>query len=162
MSQQGLRFTLDVDGLMAMSTAVASFTLCQNLSPPFTLTVDIASDLPDLTAKNFLEKNATLAVWQGNIVQRHLSSIITGVELGENNDWQMNYTLTLSPPLWRCGLRQNYRIFQQQDIQTITSTLLDENGATDWTPSFYESHPAREFCVQYGESDLTFLSRLWA
>ncbi|MBJ9041402.1 type VI secretion system tip protein VgrG, partial [Citrobacter freundii] len=96
------------------------------------------------------------------IVQRRLSGIITGVELGENNDWQMNYHLTISPPLWRAGLRQNFRIFQQQDIQAISTTLLDENGITDWTPSFYESHPAREFCVQYGESDLTFLSRLWA
>ncbi|CAD5357148.1 type VI secretion system tip protein VgrG [Citrobacter freundii] len=162
MSQQGLRFTLDVDGLLAMSTAVVSFILYQNLSTPFTLTVDIASGLPDLTAKNFLEKNATLTVWQGNIVQRRLSGIITGVELGENNDWQMNYHLTISPPLWRAGLRQNFRIFQQQDIQAISATLLDENGITDWTPSFYESHPAREFCVQYGESDLTFLSRLWA
>ncbi|MGV3881082.1 hypothetical protein ACV8SQ_25690, partial [Citrobacter freundii] len=35
MSQQGLRFTLDVDGLVAMSTAVVSFTLSQNLSTPF-------------------------------------------------------------------------------------------------------------------------------
>ena len=26
----------------------------------------------------------------------------------------------------------------------------------------YEDHPAREFCVQYGESDLAFLARLWA
>ncbi|WP_275430403.1 contractile injection system protein, VgrG/Pvc8 family, partial [Citrobacter freundii] len=60
------------------------------------------------------------------------------------------------------GLRQNFRIFQQQDIQTISSTLLTENGITDWVPSFYEPHPAREFCVQYGETDLNFLSRLWA
>jgi type VI secretion system secreted protein VgrG len=74
----------------------------------------------------------------------------------------MNYHLTLSSPLWRCGLRQNFRIFQQQDIQTISSTLLAENGVTDWVPSFYEAHPAREFCVQYGETDLGFLSRLWA
>ncbi|EAZ0462836.1 type VI secretion system tip protein VgrG, partial [Salmonella enterica] len=155
-------FTLDVDGLLAMTTAVVRFTLCQNLSTPFTLSVDITSGLPNLMAKNFLEKNATLTIWQGNVVQRRLSGIITGVELGENNDWQMNYTLTISPPLWRAGLRQNFRIFQQQDIQAISATLLDENGITDWTPSFYEAHPAREFCVQYGESDLTFLSRLWA
>ncbi|EIZ8058980.1 type VI secretion system tip protein VgrG, partial [Salmonella enterica] len=66
------------------------------------------------------------------------------------------------PPLWRCGLRQNFRIFQQQDIQTLSSTLLNENGVTEWTPVFYESHPAREFCVQYGESDLAFLTRLWS
>jgi type VI secretion system secreted protein VgrG len=67
MSQQGLRFTLDVDGLLAMSTAVVRFTLCQNLSTPFTLSVDIASGLPDLNAEDFLEKNATLTVWQGMV-----------------------------------------------------------------------------------------------
>ncbi|HCN3215270.1 TPA: type VI secretion system tip protein VgrG, partial [Escherichia coli] len=54
------------------------------------------------------------------------------------------------------------RIFQQQDIRTISATLLNENGVTEWTPLFYEDHPAREFCVQYGESDLAFLARLWA
>ena len=162
MSQQGLRFTLDVDGLLAMSTAVVSFTLSQNLSTPFLLCVDIASGLPDLTATDFLEKNATLTVWQGAVALRYLHGIITGVELRENNDWQMNYQLTISPPLWRAGLRQNFRIFQQQDIQAIATTLLTENGITDWVPSFYEPHPAREFCVQYGETDLTFLTRLWA
>ncbi|HFK7261445.1 TPA: type VI secretion system tip protein TssI/VgrG, partial [Escherichia coli] len=48
------------------------------------------------------------------------------------------------------------------DIRTISATLLNENGVTEWTPLFYEDHPAREFCVQYGESDLAFLARLWA
>ncbi|EIB3071600.1 type VI secretion system tip protein VgrG, partial [Salmonella enterica] len=88
--------------------------------------------------------------------------IINEVMQGENNHWQMRYHLTIVPPLWRCGLRQNFRIFQQQDIQTLSSTLLNENGVTEWTPVFYEGHPAREFCVQYGESDLAFLTRLWS
>ncbi|HEE9788907.1 TPA: type VI secretion system tip protein VgrG, partial [Enterobacter soli] len=162
MSLKGLRFTLEVDGLPETATAVVSFTLYQNLSTPFSLSVDIAGDQPDLSAADFLEKQATLTVWQGTVPQRYLHGIITGMQAGENNDWQMNYHLTLSSPLWRCGLRQNFRIFQQQDIQTISSTLLAENGVTDWVPSFYESHPAREFCVQYGETDLGFLTRLWA
>ncbi|EGV1888334.1 type VI secretion system tip protein VgrG [Salmonella enterica] len=94
--------------------------------------------------------------------QRYVSGIINEVMQGENNHWQMRYHLTIVPPLWRCGLRQNFRIFQQQDIQTLSSTLLNENGVTEWTPVFYEGHPAREFCVQYGESDLAFLTRLWS
>ncbi|MER3241047.1 type VI secretion system tip protein VgrG [Salmonella enterica subsp. enterica serovar Derby] len=162
MSQNGLRFTLDVDGLTPAATAVVSFTLYQNLSTPFLLTVDIASDRSGLTAVSFLEKNATLTIWQGNTPLRYLHGIITGMETGENNHWQMNYSLTISPPLWRCGLRQNFRIFQQQDIRAISTTLLTENGVTDWVPSFYEAHPPREFCVQYGETDLGFLTRLWA
>ncbi|EHZ8296384.1 type VI secretion system tip protein VgrG, partial [Salmonella enterica] len=103
-----------------------------------------------------------LTIWQGMEAQRYVSGIINEVMQGENNHWQMRYHLTIVPPLWRCGLRQNFRIFQQQDIQTLSSTLLNENGVTEWTPVFYESHPAREFCVQYGESDLAFLTRLWS
>lgn len=140
MSQNGLRFTLDVDGLTPAATAVVRFTLYQHLSTPFLLTVDIASDRSGLTAVSFLEKNATLTLWQGNTPLRYLHGIITGMETGKNNDWQMNYSLTISPPLWRCGLRQNFRIFQQQDIRAISTTLLTENGVTDWVPSFYEAH----------------------
>ncbi|EQB1641032.1 type VI secretion system tip protein VgrG, partial [Escherichia coli] len=162
MSSEGLRFTLSVAGIVEMATAVVSFRLYQHHCTPFILDVDIASGLSDLTAEDFLEKSAVLTVWQGDIPQRYVSGIVTEVQLGENNDWQMRYSLSISPPLWRAGLRQNFRIFQQQDIGTISAQLLRENGVTAWMPLFYEAHPAREFCVQYGESDLTFLTRLWA
>ncbi|EAX6604192.1 type VI secretion system tip protein VgrG, partial [Salmonella enterica] len=158
MSSQGLRFTLTVDGLPETATAVVSFSLSQNLSHPFVLEVDIASGLPDLVATSFLEKKAVLTLWQGAEAQRYVTGVINEVALGKNNHWQMCYHLVIVPPLWRCGLRQNFRIFQQQDIQTITTTLLKENGVTEWTPVLYEPHPAREFCVQYGESDLDFLT----
>ena len=162
MSAQGVRFTLNIDGLAETVMAVVSFRLVQHYSKPFMLNVDIASGLPDLAATDFLEKTAQLTLWQGNEPQRRVSGIVTAFTLSENNRWQTGYHLIISPPLWRCGLRQNFRIFQQQDIQTISSILLKENGVTDWTPFFYEAHPAREFCVQYGESDLAFLTRLWA
>ncbi|EAO2688011.1 type VI secretion system tip protein VgrG [Salmonella enterica] len=162
MSAEGLRFTLKVDGILEMATAVVSFSLHQKHSIPFALEVEIASGLFDLTAEDFLEKKAVLTVWQGDVVQRYVSGIVTSVQLGENNGWQMRYWLSVNPPLWRAGLRQNFRIFQQQDIQAISATLLNEDGVTDWMPLFYEDHPAREFCVQYGETDLGFLTRLWA
>ncbi|ELX1985391.1 type VI secretion system tip protein VgrG [Escherichia coli] len=162
MSLKGLRFTLEVDGQQDTALAVVGFSLYQRHSTPFVLEVDIASDFPDLTATDFLEKKAVLTIWQGMEAQRYVTGIINEVVLGENNHWQMRYHLTIVPPLWRCGLRQNFRVFQQQDIQTISATLLNENGVTEWTPSFYDPHPAREFCVQYGETDLAFLTRLWS
>lgn len=162
MSLKGLRFTLEVDGLMEKTTAVVSFKLVQSYSKPFLLKVDIASSLPDLTATDFLEKNGVLTIWNGMKPQRYISGIVTAVTLSENNQWQMGYHLIISPSLWRSGLRRNFRIFQQQDIQAISSTLLSENGITEWSPVFYGEHPTREFCVQYGESDLAFLTRLWS
>ncbi|MBJ9329636.1 type VI secretion system tip protein VgrG, partial [Citrobacter amalonaticus] len=130
MSQHGLRFTLKIDGLPEMTTAVVGFSLYQRHSTPFVLEVDIASGLPDLVATDFLEKNAVLTLWQGTVALRYVSGIINEMSSGENNHWQMGYHLTIVPPLWRCGLRQNFRIFQQQDIRTISSTLLTENGVT--------------------------------
>lgn len=162
MSLKGLRFTLDVDGQLPGTFAVVNFRLIQNLSFPFIMDVDVASEEFGLRVDNLLEKKATLAIWQGPKALRYVTGVVASFGMKENNRWQMLYRLRIQPPLWRCALRQNFRIFQQQDIQTISTTLLDENGVTNWTPSFNADHPPREFCVQYGETDLEFLSRLWA
>ncbi|MEB1056819.1 contractile injection system protein, VgrG/Pvc8 family, partial [Citrobacter portucalensis] len=72
------------------------------------------------------------------------------------------YSMIVRPPVWRASLRQNSRIFQNEDIKSILGTILQENGVTDWSPLFSEAHPAREFCVQYGETDYDFLARMAA
>ncbi|WP_054181252.1 type VI secretion system tip protein TssI/VgrG [Trabulsiella odontotermitis] len=162
MPQQGLRFTLEVDGQEPDTFAVISFGLKQDYSLPFVLDVDVASDSFRQTAETLLEKNTTLTVWQGQQVLRHISGVIATFGTKENNGWQMLYRFVIRPPLWRCSLRQNFRIFQQQDILAVSDILLRENGVTDWTDGFNDDHPPREFCVQYGESDLAFLTRLWA
>ncbi|WP_252350609.1 contractile injection system protein, VgrG/Pvc8 family, partial [Escherichia coli] len=159
MSLKGLRFTLEVDGQEPDTFAVVNFRLIQNQSYPFVMSVDVASDSFMQTAEMLLEKNATLTIWQGVIPLRYVTGVVAGFGMQENNGWQMRYHLRIEPPLWRCGLRQNFRIFQQQDIRTISATLLNENGVTEWTPLFYEDHPAREFCVKYGEPDLALLAR---
>ncbi len=74
----------------------------------------------------------------------------------------MLYSMKVHPPLWRAGLRQNFRIFQNEDIKSILGTILQENRVTEWSPLFSEPHPSREFCVQYGETDYDFLCRMAA
>ncbi|VUS79439.1 type VI secretion system Vgr family protein [Klebsiella spallanzanii] len=162
MSLTGLRFTLQVDGQLPDTFAVVSFRLAHSFSQPFRLDVDVASDSFRQSAERLLEKNATLSVWQGQTPLRAISGVVASFGMLEHNGWQMRYRFTLRPPLWRAALRQNFRIFQQQDIRAISATLLAENAITGWTPDFYEDHPSREFCVQYGESDLAFLTRLWS
>lgn len=162
MSLKGLRFTLDIDGVSENKLAVTDFSLYQQHSLAFKLEINVASDIFNLTAQNLLEKNATLTIWQGEKPLRYVNGIVTSISMDKNDNWQMCYSLTICPPLWRCEHRENFRIFQQQDIKSITSTLLYENGVIDWTSQLYESHQPREFCVQYGESDLAFLNRLWS
>ncbi len=105
---------------------------------------------------------AYLTIWQGDEVQRRVKGVVTWFELGENDKNQMLYSMKVHPPLWRAGLRQNFRIFQNEDIKSILGTMLQENGVTEWSPLFSEPHPSREFCVQYGETDYDFLCRMAA
>lgn len=162
MSEQGMRFTLEVQGQKSWAFAVVSFSLSRQLSQPFVLDVDVASKEFDLAPQQLLEKEATLTVWQGKDKQHEVHGFVALFDIKESNEWQQQYSFRIYPPLWRASLRRNFRIFQQQDIKAISAILLQENGITEWQSAFYEVHPAREFCVQYGESDLAFLTRLWA
>ena len=159
----GLRFTLEVDGLPPDALAVASFHLEQSLSSLFTLDISLVSQqLLSIDFSQVLEKTAHLKIWQGTEIQRRVNGIVTWFEQGENDGHQMLYSMIVRPPVWRASLRQNSRIFQNEDIKSILGTILQENGVTDWSPLFSEAHPAREFCVQYGETDYDFLARMAA
>ncbi|EPD3463769.1 type VI secretion system tip protein TssI/VgrG, partial [Escherichia coli] len=159
----GLRFTLEVDGLPPDAFAVVSFHLNQLLSSLFSLDLSLVSQqFLSLEFAQVLDKMAYLTIWQGDEVQRRVKGVVTWFELGENDKNQMLYSMKVCPPLWRTGLRQNFRIFQNEDIESILATILKENGVTEWSPLFSEPHPSREFCVQYGETDYDFLCRMAA
>ncbi|WP_425401878.1 contractile injection system protein, VgrG/Pvc8 family, partial [Escherichia coli] len=53
---------------------------------------------------------STGTIWQGDEVQRRVKGVVTWFELGENDKNQMLYSMKVHPPLWRAGLRQNFRI----------------------------------------------------
>ncbi|MDK6998670.1 type VI secretion system tip protein TssI/VgrG [Escherichia coli] len=159
----GLRFTLEVDGLPPDAFVVVSFHLNQSLSSLFSLDLSLVSQqFLSLEFQQILDKMAYLTIWQGDDVQRRVKGVVTWFELGENDKNQKLYSMKVCPPLWRTGLRQNFRIFQNEDIESILGTILQENGVTEWSPLFSEPHPSREFCVQYGETDYDFLCRMAA
>ena len=162
MSQTGLRFTIDVDGQDAKTFAVVSFHLVQSCSSLFTLDIHVASSNIRLNARDLLEQTAILTIWQGSTPQRHIKGLTARLERGEYDGRIMHYHLRVHPPLWRSSLRQNFRHFQQQDIESIIQRLLDDNRVTDISFLLGLAHPAREFCVQYGETDYAFLCRLLA
>ncbi|EKD9220766.1 type VI secretion system tip protein VgrG [Salmonella enterica] len=160
MPQTGTRFTVDVDGQDAETFAVVSFHLVQSYSSLFTLDIHVASSNIRLNARDLLEQTAVLTIWQGSTPQRHIKGLTARLERGEYDGRIMHYHLRVHPPFWRSSLRQNFRHFQQQDIESIIQRLLDDNRVTDTSFLLGLAHPEREFCVQYGETDYEFLCRL--
>ena len=76
------------------------------------------------------------------------------------------YEAVLRSPLWYLGLGQTARIFQQATLTEIVQTVLESSGWFE--PDDYSfilindacTTEPREYCTQYHESDLAFVSRL--
>jgi type VI secretion system secreted protein VgrG len=71
----------------------------------------------------------------------------------------VRYRATLVPKLARASLAYGSRTFQELSAPEIVTRVLDEHGI-DYELRLEETYPAREYTVQYEESDLAFVSRL--
>ncbi|MBD2826766.1 type VI secretion system Vgr family protein [Xenorhabdus szentirmaii] len=158
----GLQFTLTAGGLAPETFVVTDFTLTEGFSQPFSLSVGLASADPAIDFPAVLDRAATLTILQDGVESRSITGMVARFEQGNTGLHQTTYQMSIRPDLWRTTLRQNSRIFQQQDISTIVTSILKEHGIRDVVFSLRHPHPEREFCVQYKESDFAFLQRLTA
>ncbi len=158
----GLQFTLTAVGLPPQTFVVSDFSMTEMLSSPFVLNVGLASADPAIDFSAVLDEDATLFVWREGVLQRSITGMVASFEQGDTGLHQTRYSMVIRPALWRTTLRRNSRIFQQKTIEDIITTLLKENGITDVAFGLRYPHPAREFCVQYQESDFDFIQRLAA
>jgi len=90
---------------------------------------------------------------------RYFNGYVTQVsrEILPSTKWL--YTVELRPWLWLLDKTRNCRIFQNLTVPEIAAKVFRDRGFTDFDLRLgrYEK---REFCVQYRESDLDFVSRL--
>ena len=70
------------------------------------------------------------------------------------------YQATVVPWLWFLTLKTDCRIFQKKKVPDIIQQIFTELGFTDFSPKLYGDFAEREYCVQYRESDFTFVARL--
>jgi type VI secretion system secreted protein VgrG len=80
--------------------------------------------------------------------------------LGNESGGRFQYRLILRPAFWFLSKTMDNRIFQRMTVPDIVSKVLDDAGMTDYRMDLSGNYPEREYCVQYGESDLDFVQRL--
>ena len=85
--------------------------------------------------------------------------VIGAWDTGQKDD---KYTYTLELGSWLSFLRErrNCRIFQHQTVPQIVEQIFQSQGKTDFRFELERSYAQWEYCVQYRESDLTFVKRL--
>ena len=152
------RFSLTIPG-SPHELRVLAFKGHEAISRPYCFEVELVSEHPTLDVEILMHHTAFLAF------DERLNGIhgqIHSVKRYSPDARLTRYDLTLVPSLAYLEHRTNHRIFQNLTVQQIIEQLLSEHGILSDTYTFAAFSPSRprEYCVQYGESDLYFLQRL--
>jgi type VI secretion system secreted protein VgrG len=150
-------FALEVSGI---SLRVVDFSAREEISAPFDVKLILASKT-EVAFDDVIGEPAMLTIF-GDGVDRYIHGMITQfMQVGTRGRFRL-YRAQLQPPLSLLALKQNSRIFQNMSTADIVKQVLKEAGISSDRLDFRTQgqYQPREFCVQYCEPDLNFISRL--
>ncbi|MHC8303868.1 type VI secretion system Vgr family protein [Pseudomonas sp. PB3P13] len=154
------RFTLTIDGDQN-ELKVLEFTGKEAISQPFRFDLKLVCERPDIELESLLHRQAFLSFGPQN---SGVHGQIYRVGQGDCGKRLTHYHVSLVPHLTYLGQRINQRIFQHKSVPVIIEHILKDHGIQRDAFEFQlgSDYPEREYCVQYAESDLTFIQRLCA
>jgi len=154
------RFTLTFDD-GPNELKVLEFSGEEGISQPYCFDVELVSERGDLVLEALLHRQAYLRFDpEGHGVHGQVHSVAQG----DPGRRLTRYQVRLVPRLAYLRHRINQRIFQHLSVPSIIARVLKDHGIQGdaFQFSLGGEYPEREYCVQYGESDLVFIERLCA
>ncbi|MFO0840785.1 MAG: type VI secretion system tip protein TssI/VgrG [Gemmataceae bacterium] len=115
---------------------------------------------------DLLGKPATVRLTIPGCPQRYVNGILSSLEQGHQLQGPgggatfYRYRAELVPRMWLCGLRQQSRVFQEVTVPDILRAVLHGDWGLPIRWRLTGTYPARDYCVQYRETDLDFVRRL--
>lgn len=140
---------------------VVSFRYRGALSAPYECELEVASLRRDLPLQDLLGKAAVLTLFDERH-PRHIHGEMVGLSQGSIGRRFTSYRVILRPKIELLGKRSGMRIFQDKTPADIVTQVLKEAGiqGADVKWQLSGKPASREYCVQYRETDLAFISRL--
>jgi type VI secretion system secreted protein VgrG len=151
------------------------FSGAEILSKPFEFKVTLLSAENDVDLKSLLRTDVTVTMYLADGTPRYFNAVFLRLtqakeakeEEGKTTGAVSNpsrelavYEGVIVPKLWFLSLKTDCKIFQNLSVPDIVSKVLDDAGISDYQFHTYGTYPARDYCVQYRESNLAFISRL--
>src|SRR3990167_5325288 len=140
---------------------VVSFFGSEGISEMFRYNIDLASLDGEVDFDEVIGQPALLTI-HGLKGKRYVHGIVSLFEqTGKEGKWT-RYRAEVVPAIWILSRHYTCRIFQTQTIPDIIKKVLTDAGISSdqFRFSLKKTYKPRDYCVQYRESDLSFISRL--
>lgn len=145
------------------SLRVAAFTGREQISRPFRLNITATAPGGDIDyARRLVGARATFVIHQTGEIARRIHGYVARAAFGSVVDGEARVLeLCVMPRLHRLGRRRARRIFQDRTTVDIAGIILGEHDLP-LRSLVARALMRRAYCVQYDETDLEFLARLFA
>ncbi|WP_207005584.1 type VI secretion system Vgr family protein [Trinickia mobilis] len=137
----------------------SGFTGREAISSVAELSVRATGASPSAALSGMTGQHATLSLVWGETPRLIDAVCMRAAQLPSTVDGS-HYALELRSWLWLLTLAANNRIFQSKTTQQIIEAVFNGHGISDFSFSLAGSYEARTYCVQYAETDFSFVSRL--
>ena len=138
-----------------------SLEATEGLSELFEYHIECLSEEADIDFDKAIGQQCTLKIKMYG-KERQFSGILVEARWLGSKDTYYSYRILLRPWLWLLSRTSDCRIFQDKKASDIIQEVFKERGFNDVEFKLTEdsSNPKLEYCVQYRETDLNFVSRL--
>ncbi len=136
----------------------------ESLSEPFEFVLVLLSEQSELDADQILGKPVLVKIAAKDSPPRYfhgLTAAFAQVSYGNPAGKGLSeYRVTLRPWLWFLSQTADCRWFQNKTVPDIVQEVCRQAGYTDLRLALSGSYDPWEYCVQFRETDLNFVSRL--
>ncbi|MCP3952592.1 MAG: type VI secretion system tip protein VgrG [Desulfobacterales bacterium] len=139
---------------------VVKFSAHEKLSSPFEVNLTLASD-QEISYDGGIDKEGLLTIL-GNTEDRYFQGVISQFTSKGVSGRFFLYEAKLVPRFWLLSMHHDCRIFQEKTVEeVITQVLQDRHIDSDqFEFRLTNTYDPKTYCVQYRESDFSFISRL--
>jgi len=146
---------------------LTKFTGEESFSSPFRFTLQLLSEKRDIKPEELVGKKVTFSIKLADAAPRFFNGYVSRLRGGRGDTRFRHYQAEVVPWLRLLEHTNDCRIFQNKTaLEVIEAVFGDHKFATFKTDHVSKRGPAGildrkiEYCVQYRESDLNFVSRL--
>ncbi|MCA9050528.1 MAG: type VI secretion system tip protein VgrG, partial [Planctomycetaceae bacterium] len=138
-----------------------SFEGAEPMSGLFSYGLQLVSENDNIEAASLVAQPIRFWVLHPDNAPRIFHGLVNRFEYVGRGDRLSIYRAGVVPWLWFASQNRDCRIFQNMTIPQIIRKVLEDRGFKDFEDAFVKAqYPTLEYCVQYNESDFSFISRL--
>lgn len=132
----------------------------EGISRPYTWELELLSEEPGIDPDDVLRTAMLVTIETPSGEDRLVHGRVRRfVQVGRSEELT-SYRAEIVPWPWFLSLTRDCRIFQEMTVLQIVEEVFESQGFSDYDIRCTRNYPEREFCVQYRETHLDFVSRL--